>query len=98
MTLKQTTQELIRECRGAEMRQGSYQFRIYDKQIAKHIGITPTALSRISTGVTAPDITTFIKLIKYAYKMLGKKRTLEILENVFNTDSDTQSEQENKTG
>lgn len=98
MTIKQTTQELIRECRGAEMRNCNWKRRIYDKEIADKIGITPTALSRISTGVTAPDIATFIKLIKYAYKMLGKNRTLEILENVFNTDSNTQSEQESKTG
>lgn len=98
MTIKEATQQIIRECRTAEMMQGSWQFRIYDKQIAEHIGITATALSRISTGVTAPDIKTFEKILQYAATRLGEKRTLEILRNVFDTNTNTERKQSSKSG
>lgn len=79
------------------MHRKNWQGRIYDKEMAEHIGITPTALSRISTGVTAPDIKTFEKILQYADDMITKERTLEILSNVFDSNTNTECEQSSKS-
>ena len=94
MDIREVTATIIREARGAEQRKTNWERRVYDKEIAEKIGITPTALSRLTTKTTNPDINTFVKILAYGRNLLGAQRIHKLITNVLDTYNNTKSKQE----
>ncbi len=93
MDIREVTATIIKEARGAEQRNANWERRVYDREIAEKIGITPTALSRLATKTTNPDINTFVKILAYGRNLLGTQRIHELITNVLDTYNNTKSKQ-----
>lgn len=84
MTIKKATQQMLWNIESKTKEEATrIGKRTYDKEIAKHLEITPASYSRLRTGVTQPKITTWYKIIKTHENLIGPIKTAEIINQII---------------
>lgn len=84
MTIKEATQQMLWNIESKTIQEATrIGKRTYDKEIAKHLEITPASYSRLRTGVTQPKITTWYKIIKLHEEKVGIGITQTIINQVL---------------
>ena len=80
MTIKEATKRMLWNIESKTTQEATQKGeRTYNKEIAKHLGITPASYSRLRTGVTQPNIITWYKIIKTHENLIGPIKTAEII-------------------
>lgn len=83
MTIKEATQRMLWNIESKTTQEATQKGkRTYDKEIAKHLGLTPASYSRLRTGVTHPKIMTWYKIIKTHENLIGPVKTAEIIDSI----------------
>lgn len=83
MTFRQATMEMLEKIRVKELHLNNY--RIKDKEIAEHIGITPVTYSRLHSGTQEPNIQTFFKIYYIYEAVVGMKEAYKLFEEILGT-------------
>lgn len=82
MTIKEATQTMLRTIRAKSNEAVQWKQRITDKEIAQTMGITKTSFSRLSTGVTSPNINTWAKICKAYAEYAGNEALNQIVQKL----------------
>lgn len=78
MTIKEATKKMLWNIKNQKTRNNNYT-PIKDKDIALALNLTATSYSRLATGVTTPQITTWAKICKMHSLICGRQWTEQII-------------------
>lgn len=81
MTLKEATSMMLKRICVSYYEDNGWN-NVPDKEIAKHLGLTAAAFSRLKTGVTAPKATTWLVITEAFKQRCGELAAKTIIEQI----------------